>query len=464
MTSPATLERKDAGGGAGFSFAYLLLVGGLSFVCNAYPAASLAVAVLTLVIYALNRRLFFYSVFVAYPMMAQVIERQFSILGLTLNPSQVYGGIILLLSMIEAFRLFLLEGRQPDLLTLLTVLLCLYALGTAAFSISPQATLLGVAKLAAWLLLLAVSAQVFDKAEDIVPLSGLAMLSCWLIAGSVGLSALGVYGADNVRYGVDVAVAGFWNQVSYSMPLVTALPLVVAGLYFRRARPLTVLTLLVGLLAILLSYVRSAAVAAVLGYCFFVYLLLRYRVRRGLLGAVLTLLLVLAAAGLFVLLQPKTAGMRWVELYQNYESGHVEQLGSGRVGFLIESWQVFLKEPLVRKFFGNGYATSLLLLTVSRKVAHNDFIELLLGCGLVGLALYLAVLWRVYRSLVRLLRGGQDEQKLLGALAGMSFVIVVALHFHGIGGAVSALSISAIQIGMAVGLGRRLSAKGQKGG
>jgi O-antigen ligase len=157
--------------------------------------------------------------------------------------------------------------------------------------------------------------------------------------------------------------------------------------------------------AIFFSYTRSAWVESVLGLMVVLALTLKGRVRTAVLGSI-------AVAGLLV------AVANWEQLlgFQREQSaGQTRKSAQMRGSFAYVSWQMFRDRPLLGCGFGQ-YRTEVLpyladrtteldLESIRGYVHHNTLLCILVENGLIGLFVYLGILfdwgqaaWRLYRN------------------------------------------------------------------
>ena len=81
----------------------------------------------------------------------------------------------------------------------------------------------------------------------------------------------------------------------------------------------------------------------------------------------------------------------------------LSQFTSGRSDFWVKNMEAFAKQPFLNKVFGCGYNfVRLQTMTENNPEglwAHNDFIQVLLTFGYVGLVTYLALVWALFKRL-----------------------------------------------------------------
>jgi hypothetical protein len=146
---------------------------------------------------------------------------------------------------------------------------------------------------------------------------------------------------------------------------------------------------------------------------------------------------------------------RWIELSERYSKGEVEKLGSGRVGGLMNFYSYFLhKATMGQKFFGTGLGSSYALLG-SKKFIHNDFAEILMGCGIIGFLIYLFILGNILRLMRIILRKIKDADYTGYMILSISlFFVFLSFHMTNVTAGVFALAPWAIFTGATIGIGQ----------
>jgi O-antigen ligase len=262
-----------------------------------------------------------------------------------------------------------------------------------------------------WLLLLIFFYSAASSADSFTDISRF-----W-VAGMVSLAVLGVsvemarvLGVGGEFYGVGESY-GFYQdpwEVALSLPVGLVMPLLFC-LVLKRSR-LTAL-LCTGLVALTLlagfhTFTRTFVVS-----CLIVVLLFGLSLKRMLSGkawivACVCLALVIGVPySLYTQVSSDSSqvSQRWADV-----SG--EQAGSGRLLVWLAGWQRFAGASLGRKVFGFGPGAGPeaveSFLGIPPVHLHNDLLETLVSAGLTGLALYLWMFIRMYKSAFgALLRG-----------------------------------------------------------
>ena len=410
-----------------------------------------------IIAYLINRKYFYYSLIILYPVIGQLIDIKVTILGLALNPSMIFGLVVLAFT---ALDFFMLPSRQR-VLEVSIVMFITYLMASAFFSPTRGDSISWSMKIATWLLMLAVSTKLFTEKQDLIQLFFVTSVAVMIVILSFTFSKLGYYG-KSITYetGVKLYGGGFKSGKSMAYYLAIALPvLAIVGLDKRQvARPLAWLLAVVSLAVIVLTFVRSPIIALLVGFMVFQYFSARY-VQKDLKKMVVWLVaiaVIIVAA--FYFLEDSEYTSRWRELGDKYSAGKVEKLGSGRIGGLMGFYEYYIhKASLPKKIFGSGFGASHVFLGTGVLI-HNDFAEIILGCGVIGIALYMMIFVCLFRSLRGLLQKRfLKEFHLPVILALCSFFMLLSFHMTNISSGVFILSVWSMHVGATVGIGDRLA-------
>lgn len=152
-------------------------------------------------------------------------------------------------------------------------------------------------------------------------------------------------------------------------------------------------------------------------WCIFVFILVLYSVKRG---DILGYLVGVAFYYLAILFRQRkknriwliiTAGIMLAALYAVFQYGldssellqrrlesTEEGGGSGRDVIYLSLWNTWINSDVFNQLFGYGINAPFRLIGIQ---AHNDWLELLLDMGLVGVSLYLTLFFSLIRSFTR---------------------------------------------------------------
>jgi O-antigen ligase len=91
-------------------------------------------------------------------------------------------------------------------------------------------------------------------------------------------------------------------------------------------------------------------------------------------------------------------------------------------------------------------------------IIHNDFAEILMGCGIIGFTVYLFILLRVFRLLIHSLKKTKKPQIARAVILALSsFFVFVSFHMTNITSGVLVLSMWAIFNGATIGVAQASS-------
>jgi O-antigen ligase len=218
--------------------------------------------------------------------------------------------------------------------------------------------------------------------------------------------------------------------------------------------------MILSIVVVFLTYVRAPIVALVIGFLAYQFFGILYGKKSFIksTATISAIAIVIAVAALFL---GKTHYMsRWTEMGSKYAEGKIEKLGSGRVGGLIGFYDFYVyKATVFQKIFGSGLGSSYVYLG-NKKYIHNDFAEILMGCGVVGFTLYMLIMLKLFLMLRRLLKANRPRGMLdYGLLAMASFFILLAFHMTNVTSGVFIISVWSLFTGATIGMTRRLESK-----
>ncbi|MBU2552542.1 MAG: O-antigen ligase family protein [Proteobacteria bacterium] len=283
-----------------------------------------------------------------------------------------------------------------------------------------------------FLALFFVSDRIFTSTLPKVVIASTAISAALSIFGfvfNIGLFAMNV-NSESVKR----AVGATHDPNYFSAMLIFSLPLLVH--FFIRAEKRSHKVLLGGVFllnmsATILTYSRGGALILAL---VLVILLAGQRkwVRPRHLGLIAALAVMAALAGLFVVPSSYWARQKTVTDAESDRS-----IGR-RVSYLVVAWSAFKKHPLL----GSGPETFKDLYQqttyarmfqkaglTNRRAAHNAYVEVLVGTGLMGLAVFLAAIGRMWinfgRAVKRFKDRGLDELASLAGAYRISFLTML---------------------------------------
>jgi len=407
---------------------------------------------ISLFLFLVDRRFYYLSLILFYPFIGQMIESRIVVLGIALNPSMLFGFLVFSLAALD----MVLHPVHNPWLEIAVVVFVVYALLTAFFSPVRMRSIAWVLKIATWLFILVSATKLFEEEAELSPMHFAVGIAVVVVIFSFVLSWMGIYGRGfTYETGVESYGAGFSSGKTLANYLALAIPVLalkttgdsVPGRVFSWS------LILAALIVIVLTFVRSPVIALLAAFAAYQYFQIRYGGRNLTRFFVIGVASVAVLAALYFALGQSRYLSRWTELGQKYEQGKIEKLGSGRVGGLIGFYRHYrFRATAFQQIFGSGIGSSYVYLG-NKKYIHNDFAEILMGCGVVGFVLYLFILGRVFARLRALFRSRHPPRlRRLGSLAMAGFFMVLALHMTNITSGVIYLSVWAVFTGAAIGI------------
>lgn len=320
---------------------------------------------------------------------------------------------------------------------------------SSAIGLDPITGLTYWAKLAFWLLLIPTSTAILLDAQRENPdseelLGGFARFSLLVIIVSVVFSVLNGVTTSGSAYGVGEVFGQFSSQHALALPLTMGLTWAIMPLV--SGRRVIFPTLLAGaiLVVILGTYVRTSLVAVLIGILVLLIFALRLKFIDSMqkkLACFLAILLVCTVTIGHLYINKDS----WSQRTQDFST--TETAGAGRLDIYGDNLNYFLSSSIFQKVFGNGlHSTSAISKenTGSATEGHNDFVELLVGGGILGLFLYFMLLFLTWREIQKRL----VDRSIFGLAAVMGFAILLASGLlNGIIFYPSALTYFAVLIG-----------------
>jgi len=123
---------------------------------NLLFAATALLLLVPIAAYAFDKKIFYFTLLVIYPIVGQSISTQVIIFGVSLNPSMLFGILVLALT---ALDFFILPSRDR-VLDVLAIVFIGYSVMISAFSPTRFDSLSWTLKLATWLLMFLVAIKI----------------------------------------------------------------------------------------------------------------------------------------------------------------------------------------------------------------------------------------------------------------------------------------------------------------
>lgn len=274
----------------------------------------------------------------------------------------------------------------------------------------------------------------FGLTLSIVPYKSLFRHASWTVIGGVALGALlSLYGAltgdpvfsITVGRGMTRAVGGSNDPNLFSVSLLFALPLLAHYAFEAehvRTRILAILLAAVNVAALVATYSRGGGINLLIMVC-----LLLFEHRRRLTPRKVGL--ALGAASLVFLVAVAVIPSSYWQRQRSVTSSTDTSI-TRRWNYLVLGWHTFKERPLMghgpgtfKKLWAEAIYTGRIGQDIRRghvRPAHNTYLEILIGKGLVGLLLFLTVIFIALRDFGRsrtwLEKAGRmQEASLVGA-------------------------------------------------
>jgi hypothetical protein len=302
--------------------------------------------------------------------------------GYEINPMSIWGGALIIISM----AYWIIEKQNPleyatsmPLLAFLTSVI-IGAVLTAHFG----AVIEHLVKYMSWMLLVPVVANFTKEMEAQKIFHLIYMALCLLLLINSLLFITGGYRADYYRVGEFYGY--FKNPQVFSYTLLFLSPYALWHVYAKRSKLFPLLVLLACLVFITFTYVRATWLAVLVGIVGF--LVYEKNNRKKYLAALSLSLFFMLFIYYFQSILVPAFQIRTLDFQQAILMGEAGHFGSGRVTFWGIQLEGYLRSPFLEMVFGNGfrYISVLTGREYGEQIGgHNDYIEMLLGCGLIGL-------------------------------------------------------------------------------
>ncbi|KPJ77234.1 MAG: hypothetical protein AMJ54_08600 [Deltaproteobacteria bacterium SG8_13] len=401
----------------------------------------------------LNKKYFYLSVIILYPLVGQFIRLKIDLVLFTINPSMLFGLLVLFLTLLDV----VLRPIKHLQLEIAIIVFITLALLTSVFSPIRFESFSWSLKITSWLLIFIGASKTFSSKEDLILVNFAVTIAALIVIFSFALARLGFYG-ESIDYetGVKLYSGGFQSGKTFGYYLAMAVP-TLAILLVNKSGVLKVFSLFIILLAlgvVALTFVRAPVIALLIGFLAFQYFSWKYdkKSSRQLIGSVALVCLTILVVVFFFKDSEYTS--RWKTLGDKYTEGKIEKLGSGRVGGLMGFYEYYVyKASPLRKMIGSGIGSSFIFLE-QEKYIHNDFAEIMLGCGIVGFFLYFYILYKVLRLLLQAINKVPDqEMKKYIILSLAQLFMFLAFHMTNITSGVIIISVWAVNTGAVLSIG-----------
>ncbi len=420
--------------------------------------SSCVLILIPLFLFLINRKLFYYSLIVLYPVVGQLIGTKIELFNFSINPSMLFGLLVLSMTALD----FLLRPSKEPLLEIIVILFILYSLFSCIFSPIRFESISWALKIATWLLILLASIKIFVVEEDLYQIHLAVSIAVIMVIASFLLSWLGYYGESfTYETGVESIGAGFSSGKTLAYYLAISIPILALKTVTKGTvgKIFSLILIFTSTAVIFLTFVRAPVVALLVGFLSYQYFSFKYGDKSFFTTVFIILAIAVFIFSLYFFLEDSQYMSRWSEMGDKYSEGKIDKLGSGRVGGLISFFEYyFYKASVFKKIFGSGLGSSYVYLG-SKKFIHNDFAEILMGCGIIGFSLYILIIVKIFDLLIKFINNSNlARSKKYGILTLCNLFIFLSFHMTNISSGVFILSVWAIQTGATIGLGQSLAA------
>lgn len=366
--------------------------------------------------------------------------------GIGLNPGDVLGLITILLCVlfIVTYPRRIFSTATARRISVAIFLLLIWYLLTAGLSDATFFNLKKWAKMASWLLLMPVAAVVFDSLEDIsklrrwVIISLIISLFSVLVANILGIGPVAYAGKGGLEQGFHLGY--YASESALSMALAMAMPLLFLP-YLKdreikaKLSKLAFLLLLVNFVCILSIFVRASILAVLLAVIVYIFLSRKNKL-TGLsyLTATGIVVIIIAVIAVFSLTHQAQITARFSDVSSYQKGKSIESLGAGRVWLLKTYFEQWRSRGIAYQIFGvdTGAGGGQKIDYRLSSGTHNDIMNMLYNGGIVGLILYVWLIWQVFRVLLAILRGNSDDVSHHLAVVGFSALAIYGIFImHG---------------------------------
>jgi O-antigen ligase len=379
----------------------------------------------------------------------QMVESKLlNVSGVELDPGDVLGLVTIFLCVlfIVTYYQSIFSTATARRFSIAIFFLLAWYLLTAGLSHATFFNLTKWTKMASWLLLVPVAMVVFDSLEEISALRRWAIISLVITLSSVLIA--NIFGIGPVAYadkgGLEQGFhLGYYaSESALSLALAMAIPLLFLP-YLKdhkikaKLSKLAFLLLLINFVCILSIFVRASILAVLLGVISYIFLSRKNKL-TGLsyLTATGIVVIIIAVIAVFSLTHQAQIQSRFSDVISSHQTREqrIESLGSGRVWLLKTYFEQWRSRGIAYRILGVDTGTG-----GGQKIdyrlssgTHNDIMTMLYKGGIVGLILYVWLIWQVFLALFARLRGNPDDVSHHLAVVGFSALTVYSIFvIHG---------------------------------
>lgn len=213
--------------------------------------------------------------------------------------------------------------------------------------------------------------------------------------------------------------AGFAEPNQYAAYLVLFLPVMFSGALFAGTKKKKIIfgaLIFLACISLLITGSRGGVLSLFFAICVYLFTFSRKRLLRpGVFILVLLFGLPVLAASTY-LVAPDNVKKVVLARFDPSKAKDTNELTSGRTVLWANGFQLFLKSPI----FGHGSGTFIPLMKKNFRIwgnSHNDYLLYLVQYGIIGLGLFLMVLWSLFRGSWLIARDSSDRDLTILALS-----------------------------------------------
>jgi len=353
----------------------------------------LAYAVTFLTIGLLKPDIFIVILFAVRPLLDQFVRFNFFYIGSkNINIQAVIG-----IGLIGVFAVYCIT-RRSNIMKYGAALAALLFLMESFFGILLSTDVIfGIShwlRLVSWIVLIFLVAEIFTTEAQIRKLINACIFAA-VVASAIVILNIGST-SETGGYGVGEQFGGFLGGHAAALMLVVLFPFLILrrSQSSGRAQILYTIIALAMVTAIFLTFVRSAWIGLLVQI-----ILLSPKNQKKSFRYLRMMILMLIV--ILVFTELRNIEQRWSDVEYMWTPGMTRAAGSGRIWIWHEYAKVFLKSPLNTKVFGYGLGT---IGQIGVPLGgHNDFIDLIISTGTLGVGLYIFFLLKI-KKLINILK------------------------------------------------------------
>ncbi len=229
-------------------------------------------------------------------------------------------------------------------------------------------------------------------------LGGLLVFFTITVLSTIGEST-GILHIGKLKIVQESRSAGFAEPNQYAAYLVLFLPLLFSGALFSTGirKLLSIMLIFLAIISLIITGSRGGIISLVFACVVYCYVFASKKLikLRTILIVILIGLPLLGGTGF--LLSPQNVREKFLERFNPTHTSNADELTSGRITLWTNSLKLFFKSPV----FGHGQNTIHALMKKYFSTAgnsHNDYLLYMVHFGIVGLIIFLLILWTLFRQ------------------------------------------------------------------